>query len=81
MALRIRNMMLSTTTKVVVCSGACGADILALEAAAQLGLSRRLVLPFADRNSVPPRSPTAVKTGAVASTPFCNNCPANTSWN
>jgi hypothetical protein len=45
-ALRIRNMMLSTTTKVVVCSGACGADILALEAAAQLGLGRRLVLPF-----------------------------------
>ena len=31
----------------VVCSGACGADILALEAAAQLGLGRRLVLPFA----------------------------------
>jgi hypothetical protein len=45
-ALRIRDMMLSTTTKVVVCSGACGADILALEAAGELGLSRRLVLPF-----------------------------------
>jgi hypothetical protein len=45
-ALRIRDMMLSTTTKVVVCSGACGVDILALEAAAELGLSRRLVLPF-----------------------------------
>lgn len=45
-ALRIRDMMLSTTTKVVVCSGACGVDILALEAAGELGLSRRLVLPF-----------------------------------
>jgi hypothetical protein len=45
-ALRIRDMMLSTTAKVVVCSGACGVDILALEAAAELGLSRRLVLPF-----------------------------------
>jgi hypothetical protein len=46
-ASRIRNTMLWTTAKVVVCSGACGTDILALEAAAQLGLSRRLVLPFA----------------------------------
>jgi hypothetical protein len=43
---RIRDMMLSTTTQVVVCSGACGVDILALEAAGELGLSRRLVLPF-----------------------------------
>ena len=39
--------MVSAASKVVVCSGACGADILALEAAAQLGLGRRLVLPFA----------------------------------
>jgi hypothetical protein len=45
-AFRIRDMMLSTSTKVVVCSGACGADILALEAAGHLGLCRRLVLPF-----------------------------------
>jgi hypothetical protein len=45
-ALRIRNLMLSTATKVVVCSGACGVDILALEAAGELGLSRHLVLPF-----------------------------------
>jgi len=45
-ALRIRNMMLSTSAKVVVCSGACGTDILALEAAAQLDLGRRMVLPF-----------------------------------
>jgi hypothetical protein len=45
-ALRIRDMMLSTTAKVVVCSGACGVDILALEAAAELGIGRRMVLPF-----------------------------------
>jgi hypothetical protein len=46
-ALRIRDKMVSAASKVVVCSGACGADILALESAAQLGLRRRLVLPFA----------------------------------
>ena len=45
-AARIRNMMVSTTSQAVVCSAACGADILALESAAQLGLSRRVVLPF-----------------------------------
>lgn len=31
----------------LVCSAACGADLLALEAAEQLGLRRRIVLPFA----------------------------------
>jgi hypothetical protein len=31
----------------LVCSGACGADLVALDAAAQLGLRRRIVLPFA----------------------------------
>lgn len=31
----------------LVCSGACGADLVALEAAEQLGLRRRIVLPFA----------------------------------
>lgn len=30
----------------VVCAAACGADILALEAAEELGLRRRIVLPF-----------------------------------
>jgi hypothetical protein len=46
-AARIRNMMVSAASQAVVCSAACGADILALEAAAQLGLGRRIVLPFA----------------------------------
>jgi hypothetical protein len=30
----------------LVCSGACGADLVALEAAEQLGMRRRVVLPF-----------------------------------
>src|SRR5436190_1721100 len=30
----------------LVCAAACGADILALEAAGELGLRRRVVLPF-----------------------------------
>jgi hypothetical protein len=45
-AVRLRNMMISAASEAVVCSAACGADILALEAAAQLGLGRRVVLPF-----------------------------------
>ena len=45
-AVRIRNMMVSAASRAVVCSAACGADILALEGAAQLGLGRRVVLPF-----------------------------------
>lgn len=31
----------------LICSGACGADLIALEAAEQLGMRRRIVLPFA----------------------------------
>ncbi len=45
-AVRIRNMMVSAASQAVVCSAACGADILALEGARQLGLGRRVVLPF-----------------------------------
>jgi hypothetical protein len=45
-AARIRDVMVSTASHGVVCSAACGADILALEGAAQLGLTRRVVLPF-----------------------------------
>jgi hypothetical protein len=43
---RIANTLISTASTVVVSSAACGADILALEAAGKLGLSRRVVLPF-----------------------------------
>jgi hypothetical protein len=45
-AQRIRNMLIGTGSKVLVCSAACGADILALEAAAALGIRRYVVLPF-----------------------------------
>jgi hypothetical protein len=45
-AQRIRNMLVATASTSVVSSAACGADILALESAAELGLSRRVVLPF-----------------------------------
>jgi hypothetical protein len=45
-AVRIRNMMVSAASQAVVCSAASGADILALEGAGQLGLGRRVVLPF-----------------------------------
>ena len=80
-ARRIRDMMVSAASKVVVCSGACGADILALEAAAQLGLAAGWCSRLEDSNFVRRRSPIAERTGAVASTPFCNNCKANTLWN
>jgi hypothetical protein len=43
---RIRNTLVSAASQGVVCSVACGADILTLESATQLGLSRRVVLPF-----------------------------------
>jgi hypothetical protein len=43
---RMRIMMLATACRAVACSAACGSDILALESAAQLGLNRRVVLPF-----------------------------------
>jgi len=45
-AQRVRNMLVATASTGVVSSAACGADILALEAAGELGLSRRIVLPF-----------------------------------
>jgi hypothetical protein len=45
-AVRIRNMMVSAASQAVVCSAASGVDILALEGAMQLGLGRRVVLPF-----------------------------------
>lgn len=46
-AQRIRNILLATAARAVVCSAACGADILALESAASLGHRRRVILPFA----------------------------------
>lgn len=43
---RIRNFLVGQGVRVLVCSAACGADLLALEQAGELGLRRRVVLPF-----------------------------------
>jgi len=45
-AQRLRNMLVGTASTAVVSSVACGADIMALESAGELGLNRRVVLPF-----------------------------------
>ncbi len=49
-AKEIATVMESLRATVLVSSAACGADILALEAARQLGIRRRVVLPF-DRHT------------------------------
>jgi hypothetical protein len=43
---RIRELLMEQQAQVLVCSAACGADLLALEAAAGLGMRRRIVLPY-----------------------------------
>ncbi len=43
---RIREFLQSHQARALVCAAACGADILALEAAGELGLRRCVVLPF-----------------------------------
>ncbi len=44
---RIRQRLEADGIRVLVCAAACGADLLALSAAAELRLQRRVVLPFA----------------------------------
>jgi hypothetical protein len=44
---RLAELLQAENATAVVCSAACGADLTALEAAAELGLRRRIVLPFA----------------------------------
>ena len=44
---QLRNLFVQHRTTALVCSGACGADLLALDVAGELGLQRRMVLPFA----------------------------------
>ncbi|BAR58797.1 hypothetical protein NK6_5639 [Bradyrhizobium diazoefficiens] len=47
---RLSDLLIQERAVAVVCSAACGADILALEEAERLGVRRRIVLPFpADR--------------------------------
>ena len=45
---RIRAALERLEANVLVCSAACGADQLALEAAGSLGVTRRVILPFAE---------------------------------
>jgi hypothetical protein len=44
---RLRALLVEREISTLVCSAACGVDLLALEAAGALGLRRRVVLPFA----------------------------------
>jgi hypothetical protein len=43
---RIRELLMEQRAQALVCSAACGADLLALEAAAGLGMRRCIVLPY-----------------------------------
>jgi hypothetical protein len=43
---RVREMLEAQAARIVVCSAACGADLIALSEAGSLGLRRRVVLPF-----------------------------------
>jgi hypothetical protein len=46
---RIVHLLSEEHTEALVCSAACGADLIALEEAERLGLRRRIVLPFPPR--------------------------------
>jgi hypothetical protein len=46
---RIAAFLSSEYAETIVCSAACGADLIALEEAERLGLHRRIVLPFAPK--------------------------------
>lgn len=43
---RLRNFFRQENASVLVCSAACGADLLALDEASRLGIRRRVVLPY-----------------------------------
>ena len=43
---RIRAELISRRARFLVCSAACGVDLLALDAAGDMGIRRRIVLPF-----------------------------------
>jgi hypothetical protein len=44
---RIYTLLREQKVQAIVCSAACGADLLALEVAAELGIRQRIVLPYA----------------------------------
>ena len=43
---RLHDLFAEQSATTLVCSGACGADLLALDVARELGMHRRMVLPF-----------------------------------
>ena len=43
---RLRHQLRAAKPEIVVCSAACGADLLALDVAMRLGIRRRVILPF-----------------------------------
>jgi hypothetical protein len=43
---RLHDLFVEQSATALVCSGACGADLLALDVAGDLGMHRRMVLPF-----------------------------------
>ena len=43
---KLKTLFISLHPRALVCSGACGADLLALEVAGELKINRRMVLPF-----------------------------------
>jgi hypothetical protein len=42
----IRRLLVERKATVLVCAAACGADLLALDTAGELGIQRRIILPF-----------------------------------
>jgi hypothetical protein len=43
---RLAELLVSENATAIVCSAACGADLIALEEAERLGIRRRIILPF-----------------------------------
>jgi hypothetical protein len=46
---KLKTLFIFLKPSVLVCSGSCGADLLALEVAGELGIPRNMVIPFSPR--------------------------------
>jgi hypothetical protein len=64
---RIREALRRVNARLLVCSAACGADQAALEAARELGVARRVILPFAESRF---RQTSVVDRGEQFGAPF-----------
>ena len=64
---RIRRQLERLPTRALVCSAACGADLIALDAADELGIRRRVILPFEEARF---RKTSVVDRGAEWGTSF-----------